>query len=156
MRIKVYSQIQWTPIYKFGQKNWTQNKEDTWKEEKGKRGPRGNSFTLLSFSLSLSWPCQYAVKAQTSLAPLSRFRGSRVTAAHAHQCCRFQSYAKTVPARMKLTIIDNEIDKAWTNIPGIHDNGPRDHGVWRRTLKIIWSTCNMSLTTCWCELPLSH
>ena len=30
--------------------------------------------------------------------------------------------------------IDNEIDKAWTNIPGIHDNGPRDHGVWRLTL----------------------
>ena len=30
--------------------------------------------------------------------------------------------------------IDNKIDKAWTNIPGIHDNGPRDHGVWRLTL----------------------
>ena len=30
--------------------------------------------------------------------------------------------------------IDNEIDKAWTNIHGIHDNGPRDHGVWRLTL----------------------
>ena len=30
--------------------------------------------------------------------------------------------------------IDNEIDKAWMNIPGIHDNGPRDHGVWRLTL----------------------
>ena len=42
-----------------------------------------------------------AVKAQTSIAPLSRFRGSRVTTAHAHQCCVFQSYAKTV--RMKLT-----------------------------------------------------
>ena len=46
----------------------------------------------------------YAVKAQTSLAPLSRFRGSRVTTAHAHQCCIFQSYAKTVLSRMKLTI----------------------------------------------------
>ena len=45
----------------------------------------------------------YAVKAQTSLAPLSRFRGSRVTTAHEQQCCRFQSYAKTVPSRMKLT-----------------------------------------------------
>ena len=30
-------------------------------------------------------PCEYAVKAQTSLAPLSRFRGSCVTTAHAHQ-----------------------------------------------------------------------
>ena len=46
---------------------------------------------------------QYAVKAQTSLALLSRFHGSRVTTAHAHQYCRFQSYAKTVPSRMKLT-----------------------------------------------------
>ena len=26
------------------------------------------------------------------------------------------------------------MDKAWTNIPGIHDNGPRDPGVWRLTL----------------------
>ena len=70
--------------------------------------------------------CQYAVKAQTSLAPLSRFRGSRVTTAHEQQCCRFQSYAKTA--------IANEIDDAWTNILGIHNNGPRNHGVWRLTL----------------------
>ena len=27
--------------------------------------------------------------------------------------------------------IDYEIDDAWTNIPGIYDNGPRDHGMWR-------------------------
>ena len=52
---------------------------------------------------------QYAVKAQTSLAPLSRFRGSRITTAHAQECCRFQSYAKTVPSRMKFT---SEIDQA--------------------------------------------
>ena len=47
---------------------------------------------------------QYAVKAQTSLhvAPLSRFCGSRVITAHAHQCCIFKSYAKTAVA--------NEID----------------------------------------------
>ena len=37
--------------------------------------------------------------------------------------------------------IDNEIDKAWTNIPGIHDNGPRDHGVWRLTLKAYSTLC---------------
>ena len=47
---------------------------------------------------------QYAVKAQTSLAPLSWCHGSRVTTAHVHQCCIFQSYAKTVPSRMKLTM----------------------------------------------------
>ena len=37
---------------------------------------------------------QYAVKAQTSLAPLSRFLGSRIfgpTTTHAHLCCIFQS-----------------------------------------------------------------
>ena len=48
----------------------------------------------------------YAVKAQTSLAPLSWFHGSRVTTAHVHQCCIFQSYAKTVPSRMKLTMCE--------------------------------------------------
>ena len=49
-------------------------------------------------------PLEYAVKTQTSLAPLSRIHGSRVTTAHAHQCCIFHSYAKTVPSRMKLTM----------------------------------------------------
>ena len=53
--------------------------------------------------LPLSWGL-YAVEAQTSLALLSRFHGSRITTAHAHQCCIFQSYAKTVPSRMKLTM----------------------------------------------------
>ena len=57
----------------------------------------------------------YAVKTQTSLALLSRFCGSHVTTAHAHQCCRFQSYAKTVPSRLKLT---SKIDKAWTTFLG--------------------------------------
>ena len=70
---------------------------------------------LFKGSMTHSWHCKhsylipikpliYAVKAQTSLAPLSRFRGSRVTTTHAHQCCRFQSYAKNVPSRMKLTM----------------------------------------------------
>ena len=61
---------------------------------------------------------QYAVKAQTSLAPLSRFRGSRFTTALAHQCCRFQSYAKTVPSRleliMKLTMREPAFIKSMT------------------------------------------
>ena len=58
---------------------------------------------------------QYAVKAHTSLAPLSRFRGSHITTAHEQQCCRFQSYAKTVPSQIKFT---SEIDKAWTTFLG--------------------------------------
>ena len=63
-----------------------------------------------SFELERNvFSCLYAVKAQTSLAPLSRFRGSHITTAHEQQCCRFQSYAKTVPSPMKLT---SEIDKA--------------------------------------------
>ena len=45
------------------------------------------------------WDCdlglKYAVKAQTLLAPLSWFPGSRIPTAHVHQCCRFQSYAKS-------------------------------------------------------------
>ena len=57
----------------------------------------------------------YAVKAQTSLAPLSRFCGSHITTAHEQQCCRFQSYAKAVPSPMKLT---SKIDKAWTTFLG--------------------------------------
>ena len=73
---------------------------------------------------------EYAVKAQTSLAPLSRFRGSRITTAHEQQCCRFQSYAK-------ICAIANEVDKRnWqsvNHIPGIHDNGPRDQSLWRLT-----------------------
>ena len=56
-------------------------------------------------SLTKRLPLKYAVKAQKSLAPFSRFRGSRITTAHEQQCCRFQSYAKTVPSRMKLTRI---------------------------------------------------
>ena len=52
--------------------------------------------------IKIAWAL-YAVKAQRSLAPLSRFRGSHTTT-HAHQCCIFQSYAKPVPSRMKLTM----------------------------------------------------
>ena len=61
--------------------------------------------TFRMFSLE-SKSVQYAVKAQTSLAPLSWFHGSCVTTAHAHQCCIFQSYAKTVPSRMKSTMCE--------------------------------------------------
>ena len=63
----------------------------------------------------MKWAWLYAVKAQTSLAPLSRFCGSRITTAHEQQCCRFQSYAKNVPSPMKLT---SKIDKAWTTFLG--------------------------------------
>ena len=76
----------------------------------------------------------YAVNAQTSLAPLSRFRGSHITTAHEQQCCRFQSYAKAVPSPMKLT---SEIDKAWTTFLG---STTTDHlitacqALWRLTL----------------------
>ena len=47
----------------------------------------------------------YAVKAQTSLAPMSRFRGSRVTTAHEQQCSGFSDVMqRSVPSRMKLTM----------------------------------------------------
>ena len=74
----------------------------------------------------------YAVKAQTSLAPLSWFHGSRVTTAHVHQCCIFQRYAKTVPSRMKLTMT------GWQCV-NLHPwQRTRDHGVWRLTLTAYW------------------
>ena len=72
----------------------------------------------------------YAVKTQTSLAPLSRFRGSCVTTTHAHQCCRFQSYAKTVPSQMKLT----------KHEPTFLGSTTTDHGVWRLTLTAYYSS----------------
>ena len=66
----------------------------------------------------------YAVKFQRSLAPLSWFPGSCKPTAHVHQCCRFQSYAKS----RRLHAIANEIYKqnlhCVNHIPGIHDNGP--------------------------------
>ena len=70
---------------------------------------------------------KYAVKVQRSLAPLSWFPGSRKPTAHVHQCCRFQSYAKS----RRLHAIANEIYKqnlhCVNHIPGIHDNAP-PHG----------------------------
>ena len=58
---------------------------------------------------------EYAVKVQRSLALLSRFRGSHITTALEQQCCRLQSYAKSVPSPMKFT---SEIDKARTTFLG--------------------------------------
>ena len=46
---------------------------------------------------------QYAVEASPNFTR-SIVMVSCVTIAHAHQCCIFQSYAKTVPSRMKLTM----------------------------------------------------
>ena len=74
----------------------------------------------------------YAVKVQTSLAPLSWFPGSRVPTAHVHQCCRFQSYAKTVPSRMKLTTKLTKREP--TFLGSMTMDHARDHGVWRLTL----------------------
>ena len=51
----------------------------------------------------------YAVKAQTSLAPLSRFCGSCITTAHEQQCCRFQLFEELCAI---VNEIDKEIDKA--------------------------------------------
>ena len=80
----------------------------------------------------------YAVKAQTSLAPFSRFPGSRVTTAHAHQCCIFQSYAKTVPSRMKLTM------KLTMREPAFLESMTTDTWSWRVT-----SDLNSVLTMKW-------
>ena len=66
----------------------------------------------------------YAVKVQRSLAPLSWFPGSRKPTAHVHQCCRFQSYAKS----RRLHAIANEIYIAWTTFLGSTTTAtPTDH-----------------------------
>ena len=62
----------------------------------------------------------YAVKAQTSLAPLSWFPGSRIPTAHVHQCCRFQSYANS--HAIAYDIYKRNLQSV-NHIPGIHDNG---------------------------------
>ena len=59
----------------------------------------------------------YVVKAQTSLAPLSWFHGSRVPTAHVHQCCIFQELCEDCAIANEIYY---EIDYAWTCI---HDNG---------------------------------
>ena len=95
---------------------------------------------------SLAYFCEsravYAVKAQTSLAPLSRFLGSHVTTAHAHQCCRFQSYAKTVPSRMKLT---SKIYKAWTT----YSWDPRQRTTWSRLVTSDFNSVLLSFRFAW-------
>ena len=81
--------------------------------------------------------CQYAVKAQTSLAPLSRFRGSRITTAHAPECCRFQSYANTVASPMKLTKREP------------HSWDPRQRTTWSRLVTSDFNSvfCRQSAST---------
>ena len=81
----------------------------------------------------------YAVKVHRSLAPLSRFRGSHIPSAHEQECCRFQSYAKLCA----IEIYKRNLHCV-NHIPGIHDNGPRDHELWRRTLT-AYSKGNLSL-----------
>ena len=55
------------------------------------------------------------------------------------QCCRFQSYAKTVQSSMKYTFYKQNWQSV-NHIPGIHDNGPPDHGLWRLTLTAYWTS----------------
>ena len=94
-----------------------------------------NSWLLFMFFVCLN---QYAVKAQTSLAPLSRFRGSHITTEHAHQCCRFQSYAKTVPSRMKLT------SRKWQSCEP-HSWDPRQRTTWSQRIKHVYNYIKKTL-----------
>ena len=54
-----------------------------------------------------------AVRGRSSLRSVVMDAGSRGTTAHAHQCCIFQSYAKSVLSRMNMTMRE----------PANHDNG---------------------------------
>ena len=83
---------------------------------------------------------EYAVKAQTSLASLSRFRFTRYYCA----CTPMLYISELCEDCAVANEIDYEIDDAWTSIHGIHDNGPRDHGVWRLTLTAYYVVCPAS------------
>ena len=98
------------------------------------------SFTCTCLHLHTKAPKLYAVKVQTSLAPLSWFPGSRVPTAHVHQCCRF--------FRVMRRLCHCEWNWQWNwqsmnHIPGIYDNGPRDHGMWRLTLTAYRGICTV-------------
>ena len=60
---------------------------------------------------------KYAIKAQISLAPLSRFRGYYCA------CTPMLYISEKCEDCAIANEIDYEIDDAWTNIHGIHDNG---------------------------------
>ena len=70
--------------------------------------------------------------------------GSRGTTAHAHQCCIFQSYAKTVPSRMNLTM------KLTMSEPA---SMTTNKGAWRM---MSYSNSVLVASTIWssCECPL--
>ena len=87
----------------------------------------------------------YAVKAQTSLAPLSWFPGSRIPTAHMHQCCRFQSYANS--HAIAYEIYKRNLQRV-NRIPGIHDNGPPERGLWRLTLTAYCTIYRMAQKEC--------
>ena len=74
------------------------------------------------------WNYRYAVKAQTSLAPLSLFHGSRVTTAHVHQCC--------INFRVMRRLCRREWNWLWKwRCVNRHPwQRTRDHGMWRLTL----------------------
>ena len=91
----------------------------------------------------------YRVKAQTSLAPLSWFHGSRVLYCACAPMLLCEDCAVANEIDMKLT-------DAWTNIHGIHDKGPRDPDGWRLTLTAYCSgdKCsgdNCSYDKCSCD-----
>ena len=56
---------------------------------------------------------------------------THIPTAHVHQCCRFQSYANSHATPYE--IYKRNLQSV-NRIPGIHDNGPPDRGLWRLTL----------------------
>ena len=99
---------------------------------------KGPLFIILYYVPLINNPYEYAVKAKTSLAPLSWCGPLRLVHANLLRTCtnvsRFQSYAKS----RRLHAIANEIDmwnlQSVNRIPGIHDNGPPRTTLWRLTL----------------------
>ena len=77
----------------------------------------------------------YAVKSQTSLAPLSRF------VVHA---LLLRMNNNVVDFRVMRTLCHRQWNwQSVNHIPGIHDNGPCDHGLWRLTLTAYCACCGL-------------
>ena len=70
---------------------------------------KGRNAAVTPLRKAVSSDPRQAIFANTSLAPLSWFHGSRVTTAHAHQCCRFPELCEDCAVANE---IDYEIDYA--------------------------------------------
>ena len=75
--------------------------------------------------LNLKWYSTYTLlKSKGHSLRCHGIRGSHIPTEHEQQCCRFQNYAKS--HAIAYEIYKRNLQSV-NQIPGIHENGPRDH-----------------------------